>query len=789
MQVRNLFFAGVELGKVRSSLLAAMTEEQKKSSETQPANLAEGMNPWRVELGKALWTWIAGGGALGSLVTVLNTTELPKIALGAAAGGALTGGGAVVLAAVNPVGKKVKEGAEAVGNAAANAMEEAARRQVIDRPFEDSYWECMALECLEAKAIGIPQYDGIFVPLLEKVFVELGLDGNSRSAGYGKDNIEPLGEEACDRLQVWDLLKQAENAKNPQFRRLALLAWGGYGKTTLMRHVAYVYSKNKQRRGLERKIPVLIILGRYRELFSRSDAPDLAVFLRDYYIKNLPGGDGLTVPEKWAQEVLQQGRSVVMLDGLDEVPSALRSGLVQWMNAQTKRYPKSIFILTSRPKSYRGQDPNQFAFSTAYWVQEFDDRQRRDFIDRWYLCQEVYARGGREDASVRQTAKLAADGLYEQIDRRQELKDMAKNPLLLTMMTTFHRRNNGVDLPRQRVELYQEICRLQLKDRPGARKLETVLLNCDAQSLLQSLALVMMQRQSRLIKQEDLLAILQATLRARSETIDAVDFLEQVTTIGELLIRQEDEYEFSHLSFQEYLAAMEIVRTQQESLLYEHFDRSDEFADSWSRLMMLYVCLVNPTKLIREALQQNRSDLANQMYQETTKAIDDPLLKLGLELEDGLKQVVQTSKYVRLQNLLKAGEWKEADQETYRVMIQVCGKEEGQALDRQDLEMFPCTDLLTIDRLWVEASKGHFGFSVQKKIWEECGSPMDYNNDYRKFAEKVGWRLGDDFVSYDNLNFSPLCSLRGELPVGNPGRGAVTGGRVRLLFRASTCKL
>lgn len=298
MQVRNLFFAGVELGKVRSSLLAAMTEEQKKSSETQPANLAEGMNPWRVELGKALWTWIAGGGALGSLVTVLNTTELPKIALGAAAGGALTGGGAVVLAAVNPVGKKVKEGAEAVGNAAANAMEEAARRQVIDRPFEDSYWECMALECLEAKVIGIPQYDGIFVPLLEKVFVELGLDGNSRSAGYGKDDIEPLREEACERLQVWDLLKQAEKEKNPQFRRLALLARGGYGKTTLMRHVAYLYSKNKQQRGLERKIPVLIILGRYRELLSRSDAPDLAVFLRDYYIKNLPGGDGLTVPEK-----------------------------------------------------------------------------------------------------------------------------------------------------------------------------------------------------------------------------------------------------------------------------------------------------------------------------------------------------------------------------------------------------------------------------------------------------------------------------------------------------------
>jgi hypothetical protein len=273
-----------------------MSEEQQKSSEIQPTNLAEGMSPWKVELGKVLWTWMAGGASIGSLVTLLNTTELPKIALGAAAGGALTGGGAVVLAFANPVGKRVKEGAEAAGNATADALENAAKKQVIDRPFEESYWDCQALECLEAKAIGIPQYDGIFVPLLEKVFVELGLDGNSRLAGYGKDEVELLQNKDCDRLQVWDLLKRAENAKNPQFRRLALLAWGGYGKTTLMRHVAYVYSKNKQWRGLDRKIPILIILGRYRELLSKSDAPDLAVFLRDHYIPDLPGGEDLTVP-------------------------------------------------------------------------------------------------------------------------------------------------------------------------------------------------------------------------------------------------------------------------------------------------------------------------------------------------------------------------------------------------------------------------------------------------------------------------------------------------------------
>jgi GUN4-like len=229
------------------------------------------------------------------------------------------------------------------------------------------------------------------------------------------------------------------------------------------------------------------------------------------------------------------------------------------------------------------------------------------------------------------------------------------------------------------------------------------------------------------------------------------------------LIRQEDEYEFAHLSFQEYLAAMEIVGTQQEALLYEHLNISGEFADSWTRLMLLYVGLVNPTNLIRQAIQQGRPDLADQLYRETTKQIDDPALQA--ELESGLKQEVKTSKYAKLEALLKAGEWEEADQETYRVMIQVVGKEEGQGFSRQDLETFPCEDLLQIDKLWVEASNGHFGFSVQKKIWEQCGSPMSLLNDgYKKFITKVGWRKGEDLMNYTVPRFSPLHSPVGELP-------------------------
>ena len=170
------------------------------------------------------------------------------------------------------------------------------------------------------------------------------------------------------------------------------------------------------------------------------------------------------------------------------------------------------------------------------------------------------------------------------------------------------------------------------------------------------------------------------------------------------------------------------------------------------------------------------------------------ILKLKEAVMDSLDSIkLQSTKgidYENLRNLLRSREWKEADEETSKVMLQVSGQEERRFLRPEDLENFSCEDLLTIDRLWVEASNGHFGFSVQKKIWEECGAPIDYNDGYQRFMEKVGWRSGDDFVSYSDLKFSTSLSLVGELP--NVWGMDVWGGKGIFSFlfsRAKTCKL
>ena len=97
-------------------------------------------------------------------------------------------------------------------------------------------------------------------------------------------------------------------------------------------------------------------------------------------------------------------------------------------------------------------------------------------------------------------------------------------------------------------------------------------------------------------------------------------------------------------------------------------------------------------------------------------------------------------------------------------MLKVTGREERGWLDEESINNFPCKDLRTIDQLWVKYSKGHFGFSVQKRIWIECGGQLG-NDDvaWVKFCDRIGWGEEDSLKSYNELTFS-LNTPGGHLP-------------------------
>jgi serine/threonine protein kinase len=126
-------------------------------------------------------------------------------------------------------------------------------------------------------------------------------------------------------------------------------------------------------------------------------------------------------------------------------------------------------------------------------------------------------------------------------------------------------------------------------------------------------------------------------------------------------------------------------------------------------------------------------------------------------------QIVVPAKYEKLQKLLAEGEWKEADQETAWVMLQVAGREKARWLDRDSIYNFPCKDLRTIDQLWIKYSNSHFGFSVQKNIWLECGGKVDYETEC-KLGDRLGWKVKEKWIYYDDVKFSLDDAPCGHLP-------------------------
>jgi len=121
--------------------------------------------------------------------------------------------------------------------------------------------------------------------------------------------------------------------------------------------------------------------------------------------------------------------------------------------------------------------------------------------------------------------------------------------------------------------------------------------------------------------------------------------------------------------------------------------------------------------------------------------------------------------YSKLRDLLKAGKWKEADEETARVMLAVANLEEESWLDNEHIDNFPCADLRTIDQLWVKYSNGRFGFSVQKRIYQDLGGTREFKGEiWKKFGDKVGWRKGGSLVYYWNITFDKKAP-EGHLPV------------------------
>ncbi|NJL81781.1 MAG: GUN4 domain-containing protein [Chloroflexaceae bacterium] len=152
----------------------------------------------------------------------------------------------------------------------------------------------------------------------------------------------------------------------------------------------------------------------------------------------------------------------------------------------------------------------------------------------------------------------------------------------------------------------------------------------------------------------------------------------------------------------------------------------------------------------------------------TVSQLSERLTQLETRFEQTLLLLSDTYRYGKLQELLAAGRWQEADGETTRIMIDSTRQASLEEITPEDLQKFPCSVLSVIDTLWGTYSQERFGFSVQLRLYQSLGGSMDtirtQSNEFlMRAGEQLGWRQNGKPVPYDDYDFS-LTAPVGGLP-------------------------
>ena len=227
---------------------------------------------------------------------------------------------------------------------------------------------------------------------------------------------------------------------------------------------------------------------------------------------------------------------------------------------------------------------------------------------------------------------------------------------------------------------------------------------------------------------------------------------------------------------EEFLKALETFKTNQKPLIYTYFKDSQI---SISQITDEISSLLNFKKKLGQlghfyTIYANVDDLKHRFSEQLIKFVPSlagNLLEIAIDQRSQLDEIEKlklTSEkgvdYTKLRDLLAAEAWKEADEETARVMLEATNRSGDGWLRASDIDDFTWVDLRTINQLWLHYSDGRFGFSVQKKIYESLGGMREYNEKvWVSFSDCIGWRKRGKWLNFKLLTYG-LEAPVGHLP-------------------------
>ncbi|MCX5304542.1 NACHT domain-containing protein [Streptomyces sp. NBC_00160] len=391
-----------------------------------------------------------------------------------------------------------------------------------------------------------------------------------------------------------------------EHHRVLLRGEAGSGKTTLIQWLA-VSAARDSRAGT---VPFVLPLRSLTRHGERLPAP------HEFQAGSPLAGEA---PEGWEGRVLRDGRALLLVDGVDEIPAAERDRARDWLANLMTAYPGNRWLVTSRPSAVRPDWLRDEDF-TEVTLAPMSRANVGAFIERWH------------------TAAAAPEGyadlLLDSVRTKPDLARLATNPLLCGLICALHRERRGF-LPAGRKELYTAALSMLLHRRDRERGLRLPDLAEEPQlQLLQRLAHWLIRNgrtEMDRSRAEDLIAgALPAVPVARVLGEAPLVYRHFLERTGLLRAPTEDTVEFVHRTFQDYLGARAAL---DEGGVGELAGHSDD--DQWEDVIRMAVAQGRPrerTEIIRALLDRGTDRSVLLAYASLQFAAElDPALRAEAE--------------------------------------------------------------------------------------------------------------------------------------------------------------
>ncbi|MCA9702074.1 MAG: NACHT domain-containing protein, partial [Myxococcales bacterium] len=369
-------------------------------------------------------------------------------------------------------------------------------------------------------------------------------------------------------------------ARKLKRRSLVLLGDPGSGKTTHLKQVLLkVIREGAESVGLEADtIPVFLPLQAVRNRKAQLTG----------LIEEQLQGPAFEMPKGFGERLIQHGKLLLLLDGLDEVADAdERAEVARWIRAVHRELPKSTVLVSCRYAGYT-KDAELGGEFLELHLRPLSDPQMRTFVRNWYRL--VMRERLLDAKQAAEKGQALADDLLIELARPEftavaRVYEMTRNPLLLTAICLVHHDHGR--LPHARARLYEETISVLLgrwHHRPSGRLLRPE----DALGVLRPVAAWMHGKHGRQrARAKELVVPVEAAFQTLHVDRDAASFLRSIRNESGLLTGWDvDEFGFIHLGLQEFLTARHLRNAGLlNAKVFE--DLAGSFGDSWWQEVIL----------------------------------------------------------------------------------------------------------------------------------------------------------------------------------------------------------